>query len=166
MGSLSKRVQDITGFRNGKLVAVSLAGFNKRHAAIWNCRCDCGAMTTVVAVELKRRTHSCYACSRTVIHGMRKTEEYATWINLFFRCYNKKSENYSHYGGRGIKVCDRWTNGDGYKHPFECFLEDMGKRPTKEHSIDRIDVDGNYEPGNCRWATRDVQARNKRTAVK
>jgi len=81
--------------------------------------------------------------------------EYQTWVNMIARCTNEKHISYPHYGGRGIKVCDRWMNS------FIAFYEDMGPRPTSKHSIDRIDYDGNYEPDNCRWATLKEQMRNR-----
>lgn len=91
----------------------------------------------------------------TASHGMTKTPEYRAWASMRQRCANPKSARYDNYGGRGISVCDRWQS-------FEAFFADMGPRPTSEHSIDRIDNDGNYEPGNCHWATRSEQQQNKR----
>lgn len=88
-------------------------------------------------------------------HGLYHTPENGIWRAMLARCRNPNSTAYHKYGARGIAVCERW-------HRFENFLADMGERPTPKHSIDRIDVLGNYEPGNCRWATPDEQARNKR----
>lgn len=82
--------------------------------------------------------------------------------NMIQRCYNEKHDRYSYYGGRGIIVCDRWRFGEGGKTGIQCFLEDMGKRPSYKHSIDRIENDGNYEPNNCKWSTQIEQIHNRR----
>lgn len=92
-------------------------------------------------------------------HGMAHTTEYNIWISMRDRCCNCKDEHFPDYGGRGIRVCERWRK-------FENFYADMGPRPSTGHSIERKDNDGNYEPSNCVWATKKEQARNKRTTVR
>jgi hypothetical protein len=156
------------GQRYGRLVAIAFADRDRNGAARWSFRCDCGKETVTQAVNVRRgRTSSCGCLhSETASaagrakkkHGMRRSREYITWHNMIQRCTNPKTESYPSYGGRGICVCDRWLH-------FENFYADMGPKPSPKHSIDRHpNNDGNYEPGNCRWALQPDQQRNKRSA--
>lgn len=133
------------------------------------CQCRCGNTTNVRTADLNNgntKSCGCYhreitsLCSISHSHTVGKgyTPEYTAWCHIKSRCYNKNVWNYNNYGGRGIIVCDRWKNS------FENFLSDMGVRPSKNHSIDRYpNINGNYEPNNCRWATKIEQSRGVRT---
>jgi len=123
------------------------------------CLCCCGNKTLVYLGHLSAgRTKSCGCLRKEMLttHGKRKTQEYEVWINMKRRCFNKNVPEYRNYGNRGITVCVEWENS------FETFIRDMGPRPTSSHSIDRIDVNGNYEKSNCKWSTRQEQALNRR----
>lgn len=131
------------------------------------CKCECGIETNVILYSFlngRTKSCSCYRDEFSKTHNESRiykdksgsTIEYRTWCSMKQRCYNPNVERYICYGGRGIKVCDRWLNS------FQNFLEDMGRRPDNGYSIDRINVDGDYEPSNCRWATASEQQQNKR----
>ena len=140
----------------GKLTVIGMVRPN-----VWECKCECGKTCIKHTSRILPGHHKSCGCSMGMQkHGSAKrngrTVEYQTWININHRCID--SEN-SLYGGRGIKVCDRWVES------FENFLSDMGTRPSPNHSIERIENSGDYEPGNCKWATPVEQAANRRTNI-
>jgi hypothetical protein len=128
----------------------------------FKCRCECGNEALVKLYSLKNsETKSCGCYNKEIVskqkHGLIKTSEYSSWYNMKTRCLNPNSTNYSKWGGRGITICDRWIDS------FENFLRDMGNKPSPKHSLDRKDLNGNYEPLNCRWATKEEQMNNMST---
>jgi len=121
----------------------------------WLCRCSCGTLKAIPGSRLNagRGLRGCDQCRSHLATRGKMTPEYQSWRGMRERCLNPNHSSFSRYGGRGIKVCDRWL------HSFPNFLADMGKRPDR-HSLDRINVEGHYEPDNCRWADAKTQARN------
>ncbi len=162
-----KKIQhDLTGQISGRLFCLGLAGVFKG-TTYWLCECDCGEFVFIATTQLirtdKKRTRSCGCLHKGVNkkHGYHGTTIHKAWCDRKQRCFNPKSPDYPDYGGRGITMCERWLI-------FENFLEDVlteiGEAPSPKHTIDRIDNDGNYEPGNIKWSTPKEQARNRRTS--
>lgn len=161
------------GFRSHMLTVIADAGVDSRGASMARVRCDCGVEKTErqrALVDGKTKSCGCWRRTRTgnlnLKHGEARTDgdantpEYRAWRNMISRCESSCWRDFANYGGRGIRVCERW------RESFEAFLEDVGRRPSPQHSIDRYpNVDGNYEPGNVRWATLKEQARNKRNTL-
>lgn len=172
------KIKDISGVRSDMLIALSFNGFSQdlppRHA-MWLCRCDCGETCIKAGYQITARMIKSCGCLMTVgntrntKHGHTgrngPSREYNSWAAMKNRCKNKSHKDWPLYGGRGIRVCDRWANGENGQSGFECFLSDMGKRPAGM-TLDRYpEIDGDYMPGNVRWASSDEQASNRSISV-
>lgn len=151
------RVRSVTvGTVYGRWLVQEFADKNVRGELRWLCKCECGTVKTVKGKNLLNgESKSCGCLWREVVtsHGMTNTPTFKSWESMLQRCTNKNSPDWPRWGGKGIKVCERWFK-------FENFYADMGERPLGT-SIDRINNKGNYEPGNCHWATKSEQQRNK-----
>lgn len=167
---MGRKALDLTGKRFYKLTVICKddSMYDGKHV-FWKCICDCGNEIIVRKDSLisgHSKSCSCYLQERykdghLKTHGMKNTRLYAIWLGMKQRCYNKNASKYKNYGGRGVTVCDEWVND------FENFyLWSINNGYEKRLTIDRISVNGNYCPENCRWATFEIQNYNKRTTLK
>ena len=157
-------LQELLGQRFGRAVVTKRAGSNAHNRATWECLCDCGSVFITAGRNLttgKTRSCGCYKrdlnAIQNITHNMSTSPEYRAWTSMKSRCTKPNHTSYPYYGGLGIRFCDRWER-------FDDFYSDMGPKPTKKHTLGRLDNAKDYSPDNCRWETMKEQAQNRRPA--
>jgi hypothetical protein len=175
---MTKYLPDLTGRCFGRLTVTGAAGKDEHGRTLWACVCDCGGVATSIRrySSMNGNTRSCGCLRRETQskngaaskgrlprHGLARrgttSSEWHAWQGMKQRCLNPNDTVFKYYGGRGIRVCDRWRDS------FDAFLADMGRKPSPELTLDRFDVNGDYEPGNCRWTSWQVQRANQRRSA-
>lgn len=165
--TLPSRVENLIGHKYGRLTVISFAGYNKHQRTLWQCRCECGAITVVQGSCMRSgHTKSCGCLEKetkkknNLKHGLRRHPLYGRWLNVKDRCLNPHNSHYKDYGGRGIEICQEW------KDDFKSFYDwAVSNGYEKGLSIERIDVNKGYNPENCTWITLAEQAKNKRNSL-
>jgi hypothetical protein len=162
---------DEVGKTYGRLTVIERAGHvgTAKKKIAWRCKCDCGNETVVAGNALRTGTTQscgCFNLERRVVHGLYRSAEYKTLKGMIGRCHQPSAGPYPRYGAKGIRVCDRWRFGEDGLAGVEAFIKDVGLKPSPKHSIDRIDPNGHYEPGNVRWVGWKVESDNKRSSNK
>lgn len=159
------QIADIAGQTFGRLIALDIDDHRSGRRKVWRCQCSCGRVSFATSANLRSGAVKSCGCLKVdsaksrATHGeSRRSAEYVAWAGMKSRCLNRNSEDWTDYGGRGISVCADWLE-------FQPFLLAMGRKPTPRHSLDRMNVHGNYEPSNCRWATPIEQSTNRRNRL-
>lgn len=163
---MGRPLLDMSNFKTETMQVIGRAEATKEGKARWKCLCFCGNKYEATGSHLRGGNGTSCGClkggrisEKISRHGLTGTKEHKAWDSMIQRCTNKNDKDFHRYGGRGICVFEKWATS------FEEFLSFMGNAPSKKHSLDRIDVNGNYEPGNCRWSDAKVQASNRRNSV-